>query len=148
MQTYLQYQAKHLDYLDFAITSGEPIEKQLAMAMERILGLQSGKDSLQIEILDMERALEIRSQLLRNAKVREQELQIQLKEYDSPQPGFKDSYRDQTFDYAFFNPASIGTWNCISLVRDVCKSFTSSLARWTKASQRTVWFRSVRGLGH
>lgn len=148
MQTFLQYQAKHLDYLDFAITSGEPIERQLAMAMERILGLQSGKDNLRIEILDMERALEIRSQLLRNAKVREQELQIQLKEYDSPQPSFKDNCRDQTFDYAFVTQASIGTWNCIDRVRGVFKSCTSSLVKWTKASQRMIWFRSVRGLGH
>ena len=148
MQTFLQYQAKHLDYLDFAITSGEPIERQLAMAIERILGLQNGKDSLQLEVVDMARALEIRSQLLRNAKVREQELQIQLKEYDRPQPSFKDSCRNQAYDYAFAAQAGIGTWRCIGLVRGVFKSCTSSLAKWTKASQRMIWFRSARGLGH
>lgn len=148
MQTTLQYQAKHLNYLDFAITSGEPIERQLAMATERILELQRGKDSLQVKILNAARALEIRSQLLRNAKVREQELQIQLKEYEAPQQSFKDNCRDQAYDSAFITLASIGTWNCIGRVRGVFKSCTSSLVKWTKASQRIVWFRSVRGLGH
>lgn len=136
MQASLRYQAQQLELPDFAICPDDPVEAQLASAIASISELKCGKDSLELKLLTTEREVEIKKQLLRNAEVRKQELQIQLMEYTGA--SFKSNRLHQTCDQST-DSTNVDTWKRIELMRGVLKSYASSFAKWAKVIEAREW---------